>query len=90
MVELPSQPPSATVIPARLEGGEGDEGRTGAAVTRSQKRKRDEEEALVVRTSSVCTLIMFLRRKRQARPLHSFLLHFESGEANTFLFPLPS
>mmetsp|Transcript_14541 Transcript_14541/g.23935 ORF Transcript_14541/g.23935 Transcript_14541/m.23935 type:complete len:452 (+) Transcript_14541:324-1679(+) len=52
MVELPSQPPSATVIPARLEGGEGDEGRTGAAVTRSQKRKRDEEEALVERKAS--------------------------------------
>ena len=50
----PAAPPTeGETNPPRQGAGEGEElGRTDAAVTRSQKRKRDEEEALVERKTS--------------------------------------
>ena len=45
-----AKPPALNPIPAVVPGvAGGDVVRVDAAVTRSQKRKRDEEEALVVR-----------------------------------------
>lgn len=47
-----AKPPSLNPVPAVVPGvAGGDVARVDAAVTRSQKRKRDEEEALVVRIS---------------------------------------